>query len=423
MRVIIKSSILLMAIFFAVGCAGVKKVTQTTGEAPPPTPTAVIAPSSDKTITLAFTGDIMMADSAAYKLKTEGPDSFFTYTAPLLKQADIAMGNLEGPLGLKGKKVKGKKYTFLVAPSCALGLAHAGYKLLTLANNHTMDYGPMALQSTIAALESQKLQHTGAGMNNAEARQPAWFDLKGRKVAVLAYSNTIPAKYWATDKRPGCAPAYADEMREDIKAARDKGANLVIVCCHWGQEKKTTLRYYQPQLAHMAIEAGADAVVGHHPHIWQGLEVYQGKPIAYAIGNFCFGTLTPIKDSGILYLSFDEKNRWGGGKIVPLNVNNYQVQFAAQPMQPKAAKSFYNYLTKLSKNVDLSYADDSFTWKAPDVTVTPVSTPIASPTPTESIIKNGSSKKRMTSPTPFEGTPTPEPRDNPNGSLPGVKKP
>jgi len=348
---------------------------------------------------LAFTGDIMMGGRAADKLKTEGPDSFFTYTTPLLSRADIAMGNLEGPLGLTGKNTVKKKYTFLVDPSAALGLAHAGFKLLTLANNHTMDFGVTALQSTLKALDEQGLKHTGAGMNLAEARQPAWFEMKGRKVAVLAYSLTYPSEFWATEKSPGCAPAHADLMKEDIQAARAKGADLVMVCCHWGQEKHTRLRYYQPDLAHMAIDAGADAVVGHHPHIWQGLEVYHGKPIAYAIGNFSFGTLTGIKASGILYLSFDAKNHWAGGKIFPMDVNNYQVQFAPRPMQPKAAKGFYDYLKKMSKSADLSFGESEFEWKAPEVDASVVPTPTAI------------------------STPTTEPGDNPNGSLPGVKKP
>src|SRR6185369_11576472 len=109
---------------------------------------------------------------------------------------------------------------------------------------------------------------------------------------------------------------------------------LVVVCWHWGREKSTKLRSYQPYLAHEAIDAGADAVIGHHPHIWQGLEVYHGKPIAYSIGNFSFGSLTGISASGILYLSFDQKNQWAGGKIVPLDVNNYRVRFASDVMTP-----------------------------------------------------------------------------------------
>ena len=393
-----RSLLLLTAALFTAGCGTVQKTVQKNGEpAGTPTPAPVVVPASDKTITLAFVGDIMMGGRAADKLKTEGPDSFFTYTAPLLKQADISMGNLEGPLGLGGNREKGKKYTFLTDPSSATGLAHAGFKLLTLANNHTMDFGVEALQSTLTALDQEKLKHTGAGMTNAEARQPAWFEVKGRKVAVLAYSNTEPLKYWATDSRPGCAPAHANEMKEDIESAKTKGADLVIVCCHWGQEKKTKLRYYQPQLAHMAIEAGADAVVGHHPHIWQGLEVYKGKPIAYAIGNFCFGTLTGIRDSGILYLSFGEKGQWAGGKVVPLNVDNYQTRFDAQPMKPKDTLKFFAYLAKVSKNVVLNYGENEFEWKAPEVSV-----------------------KAGLRPAP---TPTPELGNNPNGSLPGTAKP
>jgi len=402
-RVTFKSLTLLTVVLWTIGCATVKKTTTpatTESPAPTSTPEVVIQPSG-RTITLAFVGDIMMGGSAAYKLKTEGPDSFFTYTAPLLKQADISMGNLEGPLGLAGKNTVKKKYIFLIDPSCALGLNHAGFKILTLANNHTMDFGPQALQSTLRALDEQGLKHAGAGMNLAEARQPAWFEIKGKKVAVLAYSLTYPTEFWAAEDRPGCAPAHADVMREDIQAAKAKGADLVFVCCHWGQEKKTKLRYYQPELAHMAIDAGADAVVCHHPHIWQGLEVYKGKPIAYAIGNFAFGTLTGIKDSGILYLSYDEKNRWVGGKIIPLNVYNYQTHFEPQPMKPKQAQGFFNYLTKLSANVDLNYGDSEFNWKAPGFSY-------AAPTPV---------------PAALAATPTPDSGDNPNGSLPGTSKP
>src|SRR5581483_7795482 len=276
--------------------------------------------TSNQPITLAFTGDIMMGGSADHKLKTEGPDSFFTFTRSLIKYADLAMGNLEGPLGTGGTKFPHKKYNFLVDPAAAIGLAHAGFKLLTMANNHTMDFGVEALQSTFAALDAQGLKHAGAGMNETEAREPAMFEIKGHRVAVLAYSLTEPTEYWATSTRAKCA-------------------DIVVVCCHWGQEKHTRLRGYQPTLAHLAIDAGADAVVCHHPHIWQTLETYHGKPIAYAIGNFCFGALTSISQSGILYLTFGEKGVWLGGKIFPLNVRNGQVNFAARPMYERQARA------------------------------------------------------------------------------------
>lgn len=404
------------------GCAPVQKLVLKPGETPPaatpsltPAPTVAEAVSSEP-LTLAFTGDIMMGGSAAYKLKTDGPDSFFTRTTPLLKQADIAMGNLEGPLGTGGEKFPHKKYNFLVEPSAATGLAHAGFKLLTLANNHTMDFGVEALQSTLAALDTQGLQHCGAGMNDAEARKPAWFELKDHKVAVLAYSLTYPTEYWATDTRPGCASASGPDMKEDIAKARSRGADIVVVCCHWGQEKHTRLRGYQPTLAHLAIDAGADAVVCHHPHIWQQLEVYKGKPIAYAIGNFAFGTVTSISQSGLLYLTFGEKGRWLGGRIIPLNVFNSQVAFTPRPMTKPAALKFYLYLKKLSKKkADLKLVEGKtpeILWTAPESAKEDPEVPASSsePSPAPTAV-----------PAP-PATPTPDPAGNPEGSLPGATK-
>ncbi len=414
-HVLISASIVLL---LATSCAPVQKMVQKPGEPvaePTSTPiaTAVAEASSNEPLTVAFTGDIMMGGSADHKLKTEGPDSFFIHTAPLLKEADLAMGNLEGPLGTGGEKFPHKKYNFLVDPSAATGLAHAGFKLLTLANNHTMDFGLEALQSTMAALDAQGLQHCGADINEAAARKPAWFEIKSHKVAVLAYSLTYPTEYWATDTRPGCAAASGPDMREDIQKARSQGADIVIVCCHWGQEKKTRLRYYQPDLAHLAIDAGADAVVCHHPHIWQQLEVYKGKPIAYAIGNFCFGTLTSISQSGILYLTFGDRGAWLGGRIIPLNVLNYQTHFATRPMTEKAAVAFYLYLKKLSKKADLRMVKA----ETPEILWTAPSLPQGEPAVSTAIVPV---------PTPTLGvvpTSTPDPAGNPEGSVPGAAKP
>lgn len=404
-----------------VGCAPVQKLVQKPGEAvPAPSPTPMLTPTpmavSNEPVTLAFTGDIMMGGSAAHKLKTEGPDSFFTHTTSLLKEADIAMGNLEGPLGESGEKFPHKKYNFLVDLSAATGLAHAGFKLLTLANNHTMDFGPEALQSTIAALDSQGLQHCGAGMNEEAARKPAWFEVKGHKVAVLAYSLTYPTEYWARDNRPGCAAASGPDMREDIQKARSQGADIVVVCCHWGQEKHTRLRGYQPTLAHLAIDAGADAVVCHHPHIWQQVEVYKGKPIAYAIGNFAFGTVTSISQSGLLYLTFGERGKWLGGRIVPLNVFNSQVAFDPRPTNKAGAVKFYLYLKKLSKKkADLKLVEGKIPeieWVAPES---------AKEDPEVSLATSAA----IFSPTPTPGvmaTPTSDPAGNPEGSVPGLTK-
>ena len=229
----------------------------------------------------------------------------------------------------------------------------------------------------------------------------------------MAYSLTEPTEYWATDTRAGCAAASGPDMRDDIARAHREGADLVVVCCHWGQEKHTRLRGYQPTLAHLAIDAGADAVVCHHPHIWQTLETYHGKPIAYAIGNFCFGTLTSISQSGILYLTFGENGRWLGGRITPLNVLNYQVHFESRPMNKKNAEKFFAYLHKFSKSADLKMRGSEIEWKSPEAgsesTIQPASGPSANPTPLPTLA--------------VMPTPTVDPKGNPEGAVPGAAKP
>jgi len=330
---------------------------------PTPIPTALLgeetptpdSPSSSRRkasrpVTLAFVGDILMGGSAKRKLLNEGPDSFFVNVRDALAQADLCVGNLEGPLGESGKVYVKKTYTFLTPSIAAQGLRNAGFRVLTLANNHMLDFGPEALRSTLATLDDLRLQHTGAGEDDLAARRPAVVEVAGRRVAVLAYSLTYPSEFWARPGRPGCAQGSWENIRADVSSARQEGADLVVVCIHWGAESKTTLRGYQPSVAKMALEAGADAVIGHHPHIWQGLGVIGGKPVAYSLGNFVFGTYSAkVTRSGILYLTFDEENKWSGGYVLPLNVHNAVVQFSPRPLGGVEGKKFADHLTGLSK--------------------------------------------------------------------------
>jgi len=350
------------------GCAGHRPVlTEKTAEVPettpdiqasvptstpmPPAPAdKPAAKPASRPVTLAFVGDILLGGSALPKLNREGPDSFFIHVKDLLAEADLAVGNLEGPLGSQGEVYVDKQYTFLTPPEAAQGLKNAGFRILTLANNHAMDFGPQALDSTLSALDALGLKHSGAGDDEASARRPAVLEVADRKVAVLAYSLTYPSEFWAGPQKPGCAQGDGYSIREDVAAARASGAQLVIVCLHWGQEGKTVLRGYQPALARVALEAGADAVIGHHPHIWQALGVIGGKPVAYSLGNFVFGSYSQkAVRSGILYLTFDGNNRWSGGKVIPLNVHNGSVQFSPRPLAGAEGRKFCDHLAVLSK--------------------------------------------------------------------------
>jgi poly-gamma-glutamate synthesis protein (capsule biosynthesis protein) len=194
------------------------------------------------------------------------------------------------------------------------------------------------------------LKHSGAGKDAVTARQPAIVTVADRRIAVLAYSLTYPSEFWAGATKPGTAQGDGYDIRQDVAAARQAGADLVFVCMHWGQEGKTKLRGYQPSLASLAFESGADAVIGHHPHIWQGLGVIQGKPVAYSLGNFVFGSYsTKVTRSGILFLTFDEDNKWTGGKVFPLNVHNGSVQFSPRPLAGAEGRKFADHLATLSQ--------------------------------------------------------------------------
>lgn len=324
----------------------------------------VSAPSQP--ITLAFVGDILLGASSLQKLEEEGPHVFFEHTAAFLQAADITCGNLEGPLSLRGTPFQHKTFTFRTPPKAAEGLKQAGFDVVTLANNHIMDFGLEALEDTQETLTRHGIAFCGAGRNLEEARRPACLTVKGKNIAFLSYSRTLPADFWATRTRAGCAPAFENFVTEDIRAARAEGADFVIVQFHWGQEKSTHLRAYQKTLAYAAIASGADAVIGHHPHIWQPLELYQGKPIAYSIGNFTFGSRSSsVSTSGILYLIFDPNGSFLRGEILPLDVNNFRVHFVPKQLDPPHAQSFFHQLAALSPNAVLTLLENKIYWEVP----------------------------------------------------------
>jgi poly-gamma-glutamate synthesis protein (capsule biosynthesis protein) len=168
-----------------------------------------------------------------------------------------------------------------------LSLVWAGFDVICLANNHMTDYGREAAAETAALLDVAGLAHCGAGANLAEARKPAVLSSGGVSVAIVAYVQSGLGSVEATEDSGGVALAKDDYLAEDIRTARAV-ADIVIVSVHWGDEFQHVPNRFQVDFARKAIDSGADAVVGHHPHVIQGAEIYQGKPIFYSLGNFAF---------------------------------------------------------------------------------------------------------------------------------------
>jgi poly-gamma-glutamate synthesis protein (capsule biosynthesis protein) len=220
--------------------------------------------------------------------------------------------------------------------------------VLTLANNHMMDYGAQGLSETVTNLDRVKILHAGAGATLDEARRQALVTVKGKRVAFLAYSLTYPAEFYAGSGHPGTAQGIAARVHDDIVRTRG-GSDYVVVSFHWGAELVGMPKPYQQRAAHAAIDAGADLVLGHHPHVLQGIERYQGKTIIYSLGNFAFGSMSPSADRSMIAritLHGTEQTV----EIVPLNVLNREVRFRPVVLTGKRGDEVIARLNQLSQS-------------------------------------------------------------------------
>lgn len=299
-------------------------------------------------LTIAAVGDIMLGGTATPELEQFGYDYPFEHVREWLTKADVAFGNLEGPLTDRGEPATNKQFVFRSPPEKVAGaLARAGIRVVSLANNHSMDYGTVGLSDTVRALDQAGIRYAGAGESLAAARRPAVIDVNGTRVAFLAYSLTFPPEFWATAKTPGTPFGHEDHVRADVAAAR-KRADVVIVSFHWGREGTTVLRDYQMLLGHAAIDAGASAVLGHHPHILQAVERYRDGVILYSLGNFVFGSYSEqATRSVIAMLSFRDR-RLTRVQFVPINVKNAEVVFQPRPLTGADADEVVRTLQGLS---------------------------------------------------------------------------
>jgi len=238
----------------------------------------------------------------------------FVDTCALLRSADIVFGQLETSFARHGVRAQQARHAVLARPDGARALADAGFTCISMAGNHVMDWGNEAFFETKRNLEDAGITVVGAGANIRDAGRPARFAMPdGTRVAVLAYCSILPMSYWADERRPGCAPMRAftvyeqiehDQpgtparihtyphredlalMEEDIRSAK-RESDIVIVSQHWGIHfVRATIAQYQRDVARAAIAAGADAIIGTHPHLLKGCEVIDGKPVFYSLCNF-----------------------------------------------------------------------------------------------------------------------------------------
>ena len=321
---------------------------------PPPAADDVFDPSATWTL---FAGGDIMLDRGVYetlRVKGKGADfpfdggtaditgrtccSAFGWKVPttrrtgnagafreLIKGADIAIANFENPAP-DNPRWHTKGTVFSADPTLIDGLANAGIDYVSLANNHIRDAGGQGLLQTIENIEQRGIKVSGAGKDLAAARRPAIMEAGDVKVAILAY-DAIAGDYHATATRIGSAPLQARLVKADVAAARKAGADIVIVFPHWGTEYDPTPFASQQKLARMIIDAGADMVIGNHAHWAAAMEVYQGKPIWYALGNFVFDQTwsEPTMEGITLELTFR------GKELAQVRIRPHIILDKAQP--------------------------------------------------------------------------------------------
>jgi poly-gamma-glutamate capsule biosynthesis protein CapA/YwtB (metallophosphatase superfamily) len=286
------------------------------------TPASTLVPETP--ITLAFTGDVMFGRTVnSHMLATAVNDAYpFTYTGEFLRSFDLTVGNLECVISRLGTPVP-KSYNFRGDPRAYDRLLNAGFDLVSVANNHSGDYGKAAFLDEFLTLPKRGLTPIGGGQNRRQAHMPVYKTVRGTTVAFLAYDQIDPYFFAATDTSPGHAWLDEADLQQDVGVAR-RSADFVIAFAHWGYEYYTGLAAEQRALAQVAIDAGADVVVGAHPHVIEPYEFYKGKLIVYSLGNFVFDNMYPevVRRGNILTLTV-QKNKLLGWKLVPTRIGDW----------------------------------------------------------------------------------------------------
>jgi len=266
------------------GCA-LRQGEATAVQAGPASAPPMAPPPLGPAVKLAFVGDVMLADGPG-RLIAQGRDPF-AHVAQRLRQADVRIANLECVVATRGRALD-KPWTFRAHPR-VLPVLQRHVDVVSLANNHSGDFGREAFTEMLGLLERAGLPQVGGGRNLRAAHRPHVIERHGVRIALLGFNEFFPRHFEAGTDHAGVAWSEDEQVLEGIRRARDElGVDVVIPFMHWGTEGEERANDRQRELARRMIDAGADAVVGAHPHVVQDTEVHRGKPIIYSLGNFVF---------------------------------------------------------------------------------------------------------------------------------------
>lgn len=300
---------------------------------------------------LAFVGDMLFTENTLSRYHQQGISSMFSEELlSAMTDADLFMVNEEFPFSTRGEAAEDKQFTFRVDPSYVRIFQEIGVDVATVANNHALDFGVDAFTDSLDTLDQAGIARVGGGRTLSEAKAPVIRTVGDSTVGILGASRVIPVSSWtAGSARPGMFTAYDQAPLLNEISDLSSQCDYTVVYLHWGIEKDEYPQEYQRKLAYACIDAGADLVVGSHPHVLQGFETYKGKLIAYSLGNFLFSNSTNptvllqvhIKEDGTLAAS-----------LIPCTRVNGQMQKNTAPA------ALFSHLTELSYGVQVTADSD-----------------------------------------------------------------
>lgn len=264
--------------------------------------------STNEPVTLLFTGDVLLSDYVLNNYNSSGIEGVLSpELLSELLDADITVINNEFPFSTRGTQAPDKQYTFRVDPKYTSILTDMGVDIAGIANNHVLDFGPDALQDTFLALEDAGIDYMGAGDDLARASALITKEAGGKTFGFLAASRVIPVVSWdVQNSSPGVFTTYdPTRLIAAIEEARSS-CDYLTVFVHWGIERDDYPQDYQVSMAKQYIDAGADLVIGSHPHVLQGITYYKDKPVCYSLGNFIFNR--EIQKTAAVKVTIDGEN-------------------------------------------------------------------------------------------------------------------
>ncbi|MFA7087882.1 MAG: CapA family protein [Patescibacteria group bacterium] len=284
-----------------------------------------------------FGGDVMLSRQVNSRMtKYQNYSWPFAKIKDFLRTADLTIINLESPFAVASDYfVPTGSFSFKADPKAISGLLESGIDIVSLANNHTLNQGKKGLTDTFEILNENNIKYIGAGNNDNEAHLGEIVEINGNKFGFLAYA--YPDDYSiANEKSAGIAGMEIEKMREDVQRISEEGA-IAIVIIHAGIEYVTEPNGQQINFAHAAIDAGAEAVIGHHPHWPQTFEFYQNKPIIYSLGNLIFDQMWSEETRQGLLAKMSWQDGWQNIELIPIKIHDYgQAEIITDEVEKKS---------------------------------------------------------------------------------------